>query len=97
MRHLFVWARELAKLLGGQRLHPVVAQCPVCRQMVRLHVDKAGRRHVFGHARALYEDSRLGVHYAAKIKCLGSGAAKIFDPHPSERQHFKLPDSLAEK
>jgi hypothetical protein len=96
MRHFSVWAIEFIKLLGGRRLHPLVTQCPICGQMVRLHVDKAGRRHVFGHARDLYEGSRLSVHYAAKVKCVGSGSPKLFDPHPNERQHFKLPSSLLE-
>ncbi len=94
MRDLSVWVIELIKFLGRRRLHPLLTQCPICHQMVRLHVNKAGRRHVFGHARALYEGSRLPVHYAAKIKCLGSGTLKIFDPRPSEHQRFKLPDSL---
>jgi hypothetical protein len=34
------------------------------------------------------------VHYTAKIKCVGSGALKMFDPRPNEPQRFKLPDSL---
>jgi hypothetical protein len=37
------------------------------------------------------------VHYVAKIKCLGSGARMVFDPHPNERQRLKLPDTLVEK
>ena len=77
MRLLSVWAMEFIKLLGGRRLHPVVTQCPICKQMVRLHVNKAGRRHVFRHARTLYEGSRLRVHYTAEMKCVGSGALKI--------------------
>jgi len=93
-RHISVWVTELVKLLGGWRLHPVTAQCPICRQTVRLHVNKAGRRHVFAHARALYEGSRLQVHYAANIRCVGSGAPKTFDPRPNEHQRFKLPDRL---
>lgn len=96
MRHLSVWVVEFAKLLGGRRLHPLVTPCPICRQMVRLHVNKAGRRHMFGHARELYEGSRLAVHYAADIKCVGSGGVKVFDPRPNEHQHFKLPNSLLE-
>jgi hypothetical protein len=96
MRLLSVWAMEFIKLLGGRRLHPVVTQCPICKQMVRLHVNKAGRRHVFAHARTLYEGSRFRVHYTAKIKCVGSGAQKMFDPRPNEPQRFKLPDSLRE-
>jgi hypothetical protein len=97
MRHLFVWIIEFIKLLGGRRLHPLVTQCPICRQMVRLHVNKAGRRHAFAHARELYEGSRLSVHYAAKIKCVGSGRPKPFDPRPNEHHRFKLPHSLLEE
>jgi hypothetical protein len=33
---------------------------------VRLHVNKAGRRHVLGHARALYEGARFDFHRVAK-------------------------------
>lgn len=96
MRHLSVWVIEFAKLLGGRRLHPLVAQCPICQQMVRLHVNKAGRQHVFGHARELYAGSRFSVHYAAKVKCVGSGSIKLFDPRPNEHQQFKLPSLLNE-
>ena len=96
MRHLLVWIAELTKLVGGRRLHPLQTQCPICRQKVRLHVNRAGRRHVFAHARGLYEGCRICVHYAARIKCLGSDALMIFDPRPDERQRFKLPDSLLE-
>ncbi len=97
MRHLTVWVIEFFKLVGRRRLHPLVTQCPVCQQMVRLHVNKAGRRHVFAHARELYEGSRFSVHYAAKFKCVGSGNPKLFDPRPNERRRFKLPNSLLEK
>jgi hypothetical protein len=97
VRHLSVWAIELVKLLGGRRLNPLTAQCPICQQMVRLHVNKGGRRHLFAHARTLYEGSRFSVHYAAKIKCVGSGTRKLFDPRPNEHQHFKLPNSLLEE
>jgi hypothetical protein len=97
MRLLSVWAMEFIKLLGGRRLYPVVTQCPICKQMVRLHVNKAGRQHVFGHARTLYEGSRLRVHYTAKMKCVGSGSLKMFDPHPNEPQRFKLPRTLLEE
>jgi len=97
MRSLSVWIIEFFKLLGGRRLHPLTIQCPVCQQMVRLHVNKAGRRHVFAHARALYQGSRLPVHYAAKIRCVASGSPKKFDPRPNEHQHFKLPNSLLEE
>jgi hypothetical protein len=97
MRHLLIWAVEFAKLIGGRRLHPLTTPCPICRQTVRLHVDKAGRRHVFGHARRLYEGARLSAHDAASMRCVGSGRRMLFDPHPSERQHFKLPHSLLEK
>ncbi len=97
MRNLFVWVIELFKLVGRRRLHPLVTQCPVCQQMVHLHVNKAGRRHVLAHARELYEGSRLSVHYATKFKCVGSGSRKLFDPRPNERQRFKLPNSLLEE
>jgi hypothetical protein len=101
LRHLSVWLVELIKLVGRRRLHPLVTQCPICRQMVRLHVNKAGRRHVYGHARELYDGYRFSVHYAAKdaakFKCVGSGSRKQFDPHPNEHQRFKLPRSLAEE
>ena len=52
---------------------------------------------MFGHARALYEGSRLSVHYAANVKCVGSDSPKQFDPRPGERQHFKLPSSLLDE
>ena len=97
MRHLSVWVVEFFKLLGGRRLHPLTTQCPICQQMVRLHVNRAGRRHVFAHARALYEEARLSVHYAAAAKCVGSDKPKVFDPRPSEHQRFKLPSSLLEE
>ena len=97
MRHLPVWFLEFAKLIGGRRRHPLAAECPICGQMVRLHVNKAGRRHMFAHARELYEGSRLSVHYAAKMKCVGSGRPKMFDPRPGERQRFKLPNSLLQE
>ena len=96
MQHISVWVKELIKLLGGWRLHPVTAQCPICQQRVRLHVNKAGRRHVFAHARTLYEGSRLHVHYTAKVRCVGSGAPTVFDPRPNEHQRFKLPDRLVD-
>ena len=96
MRRLSIWLLEFIKLLGGRRLHPLVTECPICRQRVRLHVNKAGRRHVFAHARGLYEGCRFGVHYVAKIKCLNSGARIIFDPRPNEHYRFKLPDALRE-
>lgn len=97
MWHLSVWAIEFIKLLGGRRLHPLVTQCPFCGQMVRLHANKAGRRHVYAHARELYEGSRLSEHYCAEIKCVGSGSPKPFDPRPHEHQRFKLPNSLLEE
>jgi hypothetical protein len=97
MRDLFIWVIELSRLIGGGRLYPLTTQCPICQQMVRLHVNKAGRRHVYAHARALYEGSRFSVHYAAKGKCVGSGSPKLFDPRPNERQKFKLPNSLLEE
>jgi len=98
MRILTVWVIEFVKLLGGRRLHPLNAECPICHQMVRLHFNKAGRQHLFAHARAyshaLYEGSRYRAHYFSKIKCLGSGAPAKFDPRPNENLHFKLPRSL---
>ena len=96
MQYLSVWVIEFFKVLGRRRLHPLTTQCPICQQVVRLHVDKAGRRHAFAHARALYEESRVSVHYAAKIKCLGSDSLKRFDPRPNEHQRFKLPSALLE-
>ncbi len=51
---------------------------------------------MFEHARGLYEGCRIRVHYVARIKCDGSGAMMVFDPHPNEHQHFKLPESLRE-
>ena len=97
IRPLFVWIVEFIKLLGGRRLHPVATQCPICRQMVRLHVNKAGRRHVFAHARGLYEGSRFDVHYTAEMRCVGSGALTAFNPRPNEDQRFKLPAALADE
>ena len=97
MRYLSVWVVEFIKLLIGRRLHPLLTECPICRQSVHLHVNRAGRRHVFGHARGLYEGCRLCKHYVGRIKCLGSGALMLFDPRPDEHQRFKLPDSLFEK
>lgn len=96
MRQFAIWTVELIKLLGRRRLHPLLAECPICRQHVRLHVNKAGRRHVLAHARGLYEGCRLSVHYAAEFKCVGSGSRMIFDPRPDEHQRFKLPHSLLE-
>jgi hypothetical protein len=98
MRTLYVWIIETIKLLGRRRLHPINAECPICHQMVRLHYNNAGRRHVFAHARGcsstLYEGSRYCAHYTAKMKCLGSGALAKFDPRPNENLHFKPPKSL---
>ena len=94
MRLGLVWARELLKLLSRRRRHPLTTQCPICRQSVRLHVNKAGRRHALGHAQALYEGARLSVHHVAKVECVGSGSVKVFDPRPGERSRFKLPNSL---
>jgi hypothetical protein len=74
MRHISVWVVEFikllgVKLLGGRRLHPIATQCPICQQMVRLHVNKAGRRHVFAHARGLYEGSRFDATAPAPRPC----------------------------
>jgi hypothetical protein len=94
MRHGFVWVVELFKLFSGRGLHPLSTECPICRQTVRLHVNKGGRRHMYAHARALYEGSRFYAHYVAKTKCPGSSTPAKFDPRPNERQRFKLPDAL---
>jgi len=98
MRILYVWVIESIKLLGRRRLHPLNAECPICHQMVRLHYNNAGRRHLIAHARAcsrtLYEGSRYCAHYTAKIKCLGSGTLAKFDPRPNESVNFKPPKSL---
>jgi hypothetical protein len=97
MGQLFVWIAELLKLAAGRKLHPLTTRCPVCQQAVRLHVNYAGRRHMLAHARALYEGSKFSVHYAANIKCVGSGAPSVFNPRPNEPQQFKLPASLLEE
>jgi hypothetical protein len=98
MRILSVWVAEFIKLLGRQRLHPLNAECPICRQMVRLHCNKAGRRHLFAHARdysrKLYEGSRYCVHYTVTMRCVGSGAPVKFDPRPNENQRFRLPHQM---
>ena len=96
MQLLSVWIVEFLKLVGRRRLHPVATQCPICGQMVRLHVNKAGRRHVYGHARGLYEGSRFDVHYAAEMRCTGSNAPTAFNPRPNEDQRFKLPAALTD-
>jgi hypothetical protein len=79
---LSVWLIELIKLLGGRRLHPLNAECPFCHRMVRLHYNKAGRRHLIAHARAysraLYQGSQYCAHYTAKMKCVGSGMLAKF-------------------
>jgi hypothetical protein len=94
MRQAFTWVVEFFKLFSGRRLHPLSTECPICRQMVRLHVNKFGRRHMYAHARSLYEGSRFYAHYAARTKCPGSRSPAMFDPRPNERQRFKLPDAL---
>lgn len=95
---LSVWLIEFIKLVGGKRLHPLNAECPICHRMVRLHYNKAGRRHMFAHARAysraLYEGSRYCAHYTAKMKCIGSGMLAKFEPRPNEVQHFNPSKSL---
>jgi len=95
---LSVWLIEFIKLVGGKRLHPLNAECPICHRMVRLHYNKAGRRHMFAHARAyswaLYEGSRYCAHYTAKMKCIGSGMLAKFEPRPNEAQHFNPPKSV---
>ena len=94
MHLLSVWVREFLKMVGGRRLHPLTTECPICRQSVRLHVNKGGRRHVLGHARVLYEGGRLDVHHVSEAECLGSQTMKFFDPRPNENHRFRLPDSL---
>ena len=88
-----VWFIEFLKILGRRRLHPLNAECPICHQMVRLHYNKAGRRHLLVHARAysraLYEGSRYSAHYAAELKCVGSGTLAKFEPRPNENLRFK--------
>lgn len=96
MRHTSIWIVELIKLLTGRRLHPLSTECPICQRTIRLHVNKAGRHHLFAHARGLFEGSRFSVHYVAKAKCPGSGAPITFDPRPNEHRRFKLPESLIE-
>ena len=95
---LSVWIIEFIKFLGRRRLHPLNAECPICHQMVRLHYNEAGRRHIFAHAhaysRALYEGARYRAHRISKIKCLGSDIPARFDPRPNEKQHFRPPKSL---
>jgi hypothetical protein len=98
MRIFSVWVFEFLKLIGRRPLYPLNAECPFCQQMVRLHYNKAGRRHLFAHARAysraLYEGYHYGAHYSARMKCLGSGTLATFDPRPNEKQHFGTPKSL---
>jgi hypothetical protein len=98
MRIFSVWVFEFLKLIGRRPLYPLNAECPICRQMVRMHYNKAGRRHLFAHARAysraLYEGYRYGAHYSAKMKCVGSGTLATFDPRPNEKQRFGTPKSL---
>jgi hypothetical protein len=97
MRHTPIWVVEFIKLLIGRLLHPLSTQCPICQRTVRLHVNNAGRRHLFAHARGLFEGSQFSLHYVANAKCLGSGATINFDPRPNEHQRFKLPNSLIEE
>ena len=98
MRIFSVWVFEFLKLIGRRPLYSLNAECPFCQQMVRLHYNKAGRRHLFAHARAysraLYEGYHYGAHYSARMKCLGSGTLATFDPRPNEKQHFGMPKSL---
>ena len=68
--------------------------------MVRLRYNKAGRQHMFAHARAysraLYEGSRYCAHHSAKMKCIGSGMLAKFDPRPTEPERFDIPKFLTE-
>ena len=60
--------------------------------MVRLHYNEASRQHLLAHARAysrtLYEGSRYGAHYTAKIKCVKTGMLTKFDPRPDESERY---------
>ena len=101
MRILFVWVVEFIKLLGRRRLHPLNAECPICHQMVRLHHDNAGRRHLLAHARAcsraLYEGARYCGTALTTLQTLNVLVRTHwcdFDPRPNEDQHFKTPKSL---
>ena len=98
MRIFSVWVFEFLKLIGRRPLYPLNAECPICHQMVRMHYNKAGRRHLFAHARAysraLYEGYSYDAHYSAKMKCVGSGTLATFDPRPNEKQRFGTPKSL---
>ena len=47
MRIFSVWVFEFLKLIGRRPLYPLNAECPICQQMVRLHYNQAGRRHLF--------------------------------------------------
>ena len=82
MRIFSVWVFEFLKLVGRRPLYPLNAECPICHQMVRMHYNKAGRRHLLGHARAssraLYEGSRYGAHYAATMKCVGAARTSSY-------------------
>jgi hypothetical protein len=97
MRYFSVWLAEFLKLVAQRRRHPVTTLCPICQQTVRLHVNRAGRQHMYSHARSLFEGARFGVHYSAEAKCVGSGKPAMFDPRPGEPQRFKLPEGLREK
>jgi hypothetical protein len=68
MRISIIWVIEFTKLGARQRLHPVNAECPFCHQMVRLHYNRAGLRHLLAHAGALYEGSRYSAHYIANAR-----------------------------
>jgi hypothetical protein len=67
MRHLSAWVAEFIKLLVGRRLHPLLTQCPICQPTVHLHINRAGRQHVFADACGLYEGCRLCKHYVGKV------------------------------
>jgi hypothetical protein len=97
MRYVSVWLAEFVKLIARRRRHPVTTQCPICQQTVHLHVNRAGREHIYGHARALFEGARFGVHYSAEARCDGSGRLAMFDPRPNEHQRFNLPEGLRDR
>jgi hypothetical protein len=50
MRDLSVWILEFTKFFGRRELHPLTAECPICRQSVRLHENKAARPHLLARA-----------------------------------------------
>ena len=95
---LHVWLIEFIKLVGRRWLQPLNAECPICHRMVRLRYNKAGRQHMFAHARAYSRALCKGycAHYSAKMKYIGSGMLAKFDPRPTEPERFDIPKFLTE-